>query len=425
LSEFLNSKTTDKQEHFKALNLYLTREIHKRILIVFDNADQLSDQIQEQVYLNACSLNKQAKFGVIISLREGYYYNWRNRTPFNAFDSNAFHIAAPNYGEVLQKRLNYIIKKIEFSKNKTITGTIGEKSYELSEEKIEEFFVGIKTSLFGKDNAPILDCLSQMSFPNIREGLRLFKTFLVSGYTDVSEYVLRVIYNQGNHTIIIPIHEFVKTIGLENKLYYNHTSSQIKNIFYPITPNSDYFIKYYILKLLDECLSFEGNINKFKNYNDLINEFNEFGYKKEIINQEMEELLKENLVETDKLLSDISWIKLPDDNFSVTITAKGHYYIHNMINRFHYFELVLQDTPIFDKIVFDEIKKEFPIPEEHGKKDMKVRVKIVKLFVEYLKSREKNAKTSNLQQRFGGVVDNIMTNGLQRDLDRIAKVIGT
>ena len=103
LSEFLNLKTEDKQEHFKALNLYLTREIHKRILIVFDNADQLSDQIQEQVYLNACALNKQSKFGVIISLREGYYYNWRNRTPFNAFDSNAYHIAAPNYGEVLQK----------------------------------------------------------------------------------------------------------------------------------------------------------------------------------------------------------------------------------------------------------------------------------------------------------------------------------
>lgn len=135
LSEFLDSKTADKQEHFKALNIYLTREIHKRILIVFDNADQLSDQIQGQVYLNACSLNKQAKFGVIISLREGYYYNWRNRTPFNAFDSNAFHIAAPNYGEVLQRRLNYIIKKIEFSKNKAITGTIGEKKLRIVRRK--------------------------------------------------------------------------------------------------------------------------------------------------------------------------------------------------------------------------------------------------------------------------------------------------
>lgn len=422
LSEFLNLKTEDKQEHFKALNLYLTREIHKRILIVFDNADQLSDQIQEQVYLNACALNKQSKFGVIISLREGYYYNWRNRTPFNAFDSNAYHIAAPNYGEVLQKRLNYIIKNIEFNKNKPIAGVVGNKNIELPEDKIEEFFVGINSSLFGKQNTPILDFLSQMSFPNIREGLRLFKSFLISGYTDVSEYVLRVIFNQGDHTITIPIHEFVKTIGLENKMYYNHSSSQIKNILYPITPSSDYFIKYYILKILDECLAYEGNINKFKNYYDLINDFNKFGYKKEIINQEMEALIKENLVETDKLLSDISWVKLPNENFSVTITAKGHYYIHTLINRFYYFELILQDTPIFDKKAYDEIKIKFPIPEENGKKDMKTRIAIVKSFINYLKTCESKTETSELQQRYGGVIDGLLTNGLQRDLDRLTSM---
>ena len=424
LSDFLNLKTANKQEHFKALNLYLTKEIHKRILIVFDNADQLSDQIQEQVYLNACALNKQAKFGVIISLREGYYYNWRNRPPFNAFDSNAFHIAAPNYGEVLQKRLNYIIEKLKFSKNNILEGTIGNKSFELSENKIEDFFVGVNSSLFGTENAPILDFITQMSFPNVREGLRIFKTFLVSGYTDVSEYILRVVYNQGNHTITIPIHEFVKTIGLENKVYYNHTSSQIKNLFYPISPNSDCFIKYYILKALDECLSFEGSINKFKYYSGLVDEFNNYGYKKEIVNQEVEELLKENLVETDKKLSDISWSKLPNEDFSITITARGHYYINNLINSFYYFELVLQDTPIVNQELFEKIKKEFPIPEKNGKKDMKVRYKIVKLFVDYLQSCEVKAKSSNLQHKYGSLANNILINGLQKDLDRISKKYG-
>ena len=78
-------------------------------------------------------------------------------------------------------------------------------------------------------------------------------------------------------------------------------------------------------------MSFEGNINKFKNYSELVDEFNNYGYKKEIVNQEVEELLKENLVETDKKLSDISWSKLPNEDFSITITARGHYYINNLI----------------------------------------------------------------------------------------------
>lgn len=424
LSEYLYSQTENKQEHLKAVNLYLTREIHKRILIVFDNADQLSDQIQEQVYLSACALNKQAKFGVIISLREGYYYNWRNRPPFNAFDSNAFHIASPNYGQVLQKRLNYIIEKVKFNKNNTLEGAIGDKSFELSESKIEEFFVGVNSSLFGTENAPILDFITQMSFPNVREGLRLFKTFLVSGYTDVSEYILRVVFNRDEHTITIPIHEFVKTIGLENKYYYNHTSSQIKNLFYPTSPNSDGFIKYYILKALDERLSFEGNINKFKNYSELVDEFNNYGYKIDIINQEVEELIKENFVETDKRLTDISWTKLPNDDFSITITSKGHYYINELVNRFYYFELVVQDTPIADRKLFEEIKKEFPIPEVNGKKDMRTRLKIVNLFVEYLKKREDKSNKSNLKQKYGYVIKNILINGLQKDLDRISNKYG-
>lgn len=421
LSEFLDSKTKNKQEHFKAVNLYLTREIHKRILIVFDNADQLTDLIQEKVYLNACALNKQAKFGVIISLREGYYYNWRNRTPFNAFDSNAFHIAAPNYGDVLQKRLDYIIKEVNLSKDNTLYGTIGNKNYELSENKIEEFFVGIKSSLFGNNNTPILDFLRQMSFPNIREGLRLFKTFLISGYTDVSEYILRVIHNSDNHKITIPIHEFVKTIGLENKIYYDHISSQIKNIFYPISPSSDYFIKYYILKALDERLSFGGTNNKHRNFSELVDEFNNYGYKKDIINQEMENLIKENLVETDKIISDISWTKLPNNNFSITITAKGHYYVTELVNRFHYFELVLQDTPISDQKIFNEIQKEFPIPEKGGKKDIKVRVKIVKMFIDYLRTHISRNETSNLCNKYGNMVENILTYGLQQDFDRLSK----
>ena len=143
-----------------------------------------------------------------------------------------------------------------------------------------------------------------MSFPNIREGLNLFKTFLTSGYTDVSEYILRVLYNTNDHAITIPIHEFVKTIGLENKMYYNHRASKIQNIFYPAGPNSDYFVKYYILRKLDEQLSFEGNINKYINYKSLIEELHKLGYKEDVLNQEIEVLLKDNFIETDKLLSE-------------------------------------------------------------------------------------------------------------------------
>lgn len=423
LASFFKDKMRTSQEHFMAINKYLTREIHKRIVVIFDNADQLSDKIQEQVYLNACSLNTQARFGVIISLREGYYYNWRNRPPFNAFISNAYHIAAPDYGQVLQKRLNYLVKNIQFSKTHSFTGPVGDKQYMLNEDKIEEFFTGIEGSLFGAKNAPILDFLRHMSFPNIREGLNLFKTFLISGYTDVSEYVLRVLFNKGDHIITIPIHEFVKTIALENKLYYNHRSSKIQNLLYPSSPNSDYFIKYYLLKKLDEQLSFEGNINKYIGYSDLLKEFLDYGYREDVINRELESLLTDNFIETDKVLSDISWIYLPEETFSITITAKGHYYVTELINRFYYVELILQDTPLFEKEVYESLVQKFPIPEKsNGKKDMKVRVNVVKTFINYLETIERKSNNALLKTKYGNLVDNMLTGGLGSDLNRLSAI---
>ena len=86
---------------------------------------------------------------------------------------------------------------------------------------------------------------------------------------------------------------------------------------------------------------------------------------------------------------------------------------------------MVQDTPIADRKLFEEIKKEFPIPVVNGKKDMRTRLKIVNLFVEYLKIREDKAKKSNLRQKYGNVVNNILINGLQKDLDRISTKYGS
>ena len=262
-----------------------------------------------------------------------------------------------------------------------------------------------------------------MSFPNIREGLNLFKTFLISGYTDVSEYVLRVLFNKGDHIITIPIHEFVKTIALENKLYYNHRSSKIQNLLYPSSPNSDYFIKYYLLKVLDEQLSFEGNINKYIGYSDLLKKFLEYGYREDVVNKELESLLTDNFIETDKVLSDISWNYLPEETFSITITAKGHYYITELINRFYYVELIIQDTPLFEKEVYDNIVQKFPIPEKsNGKKDMKVRIDVVQLFMDYLETIEKKSNNALLQTKYGKLVDNMLTGGLRNDLNKLSAI---
>lgn len=421
LSIFFEQKLSNNIEHLKALNLYLTKEIHKRIILVFDNADQLNDDIQEKVFLYACSLNVNARFGVFISLREGYYYKWRTMPPFNAFDSFVYHIASPDYGLVLQKRINYAIKCIN-EKNSNISGVTSDgKNLQIQGGQIAEFFEGIRNSLFGEYDSPILEFIRFNTFPNIREGLNLFKTFLISGYTDVDEYILRVIFNNRNNTITIPIHEFAKTIGLENKKYYNHSTSLINNLFYPKNNNRDYFIKIWLLKRFEE--QFQGNLNKFISYNQLVEEFKEYGYKEDLINQELEYLISNGFIDTDSDLADIKWTKLPDENFSMTIMAKGLFYIQTMICKFYYWELITQDTPIFNLEIFNELKILFPIIDNKGKRDLKMRLDFVNKFIEHLKSQEQQMQPSALRQKYGLITDYIMTNGLKQEMDLIMKKV--
>ena len=64
------------------------------------------------------TINISYNSNIIQSIERGkyeclYYYKWRNSPPFDAFESNVYHISAPRYNEVLQKRINYTLSKIE------------------------------------------------------------------------------------------------------------------------------------------------------------------------------------------------------------------------------------------------------------------------------------------------------------------------
>ena len=423
LSVFLEGKLLNAKEHLIAMNQYFVREIQRRAIIVFDNADQMNESIQEQVFLYACSLNTQGKFGTIISIREGYYYKFKDRPPFNAFDSHVFHIASPDYGMVLQRRIDYAIKTVdEEDENKEVIGTINDKTFKLDKKNIKSFFVGIRDSLFGVDNSPILDFLRFTTFPNIREGLNVFRLFLMSGYTDVSKYVLRVVFNKDSHRITIPLHEFAQAVGLENKLYYNHESSIIPNLFYPVSPKSDYFLKINILRYLEGIKQFKGDDDSYVKYETIMSSFAEFGYREDVFNQELVLLLNKGFVDTDNRISDIKWYSLDNAEFGISITAKGYYYLTKVINQFYYIDLVLQDTPICNEDTFSKIRSVFPMRDEEHKRDLDKRLETVESFLDYLREEEQKAPRGALTQ-FGSLLEQLYSTGLRNDIDRIKAMI--
>jgi Cdc6-like AAA superfamily ATPase len=406
LSTFLTEVQKDKIKHLELLNLYLIRERRKRLIVIIDNADQFSDEIQEKIFLYSQSLSRSSNCGVIICLREGYYYKWRNKPPFDAYESNVYHITAPKYSEVLLRRIDYTLKHLHDLEG-TSKAPLQVGFVQIPNQSVIEFLSGLKDSLFSDYNRELIDYLSFTTYPNIREGLMVFKQFLTSGHTDVHTYIMRERFKDERrlNKQIIPIHEFVKSLGLHSKLYYNSDYSIIKNLFIPPQDSSDHFLNIYILKYFHEIFEKNGSVNKYISISECIKCFIDLGYRPNLINDSIKRLISYNMLESDDNISDIESITL-ESGINLAISSKGFYYFVDLITTFTYQDLCLQDTPIYEVEHFEKIKTCFPLSDNNGRRDLGGRVNTVRAFIDYLKVQEKK-QPQGAMTRFGSIVQYI------------------
>jgi len=416
LNSFLDSCLTDTEVHFVKISEYLLRERALRLCVVIDNADQFEIHIQRNAFLFAQSINRKAKCAVIVSLREGYYYQWRNQPPFDAFASNVYHVTAPPYKEVLQKRMDYALKNLIID-GKT-TGNVGSSlSVEIDNLAVRDFLLSVKQSLFGEENFEMLDFLEATTYPNIREGLEIFKHFLLSGHTKVGEYVFRQRVSP-EATNPIPFWEFLKATALENKKYYNHKRSKVNNIFNPVYGSKSHFLKYRIIKYLSDRAEQLGYSEKFIPVNHLIEKFAIIGYKKNIIIDELNELLKFRMIETDDNTSDRELNVEINQEQNICVSYKGVYYINTLCCNFGYIDLVLQDTPIFDTDEYSKIRQSFPVDKGHDKRNLLKRKETVVFFMDYLRKQE-NKEIIEGENSLNNIIRSIYDNGLQKELSKV------
>lgn len=416
LDSFLEANQADFENHFIKLSEYMIRERSLRLCVIIDNADQFDMDIQRKAFLFAQSINRRAKCAVVISLREGYYYTWRNKPPFDAFASNVYHVTAPPYRDVLQKRIDYALENFKLS-GRTVGSIDSGLRIDLGNNALRDFLMSVNKSLFGKENSEMLEFLEETTYPNIREGLEIFKLFLLSGHTNVDQYVLRQRTDTESQNPV-PIWEFIKAVALENKKYYNHIFSRIPNLFYPVEGNRSHFLKIKILYYLKSQLDKLGYKEKFTAVQEIVDDFSAANYKTGIILDELKKLLEYGLIESEDLTSDRDTMTNISLEKSLSISLKGNYYINTLLPSFAYFDLVVQDTPIFLEESYTKIKSAFPLSQENGKRDITKRRQTVMFFIEYLKNREERETVDNDKVPTNIMLD-IMSNGLEQEIGRL------
>lgn len=426
LSTFFEDVTTKYSEHLKFLNTYLIRERRKRLIVIIDNADQYSKDIQEAVFSFAQSLSKNAFCGTIISLREGYYYKWKNSPPIDAFESNVFHISAPDYSEVLSKRIEYAIESIKSDYDKRILGTNDINTrYNIPIAKIIQFMEGVNDSVFSENNSELIDYLYKTTYPNIREGLRIFQSFLTSGHTKTDEYIMREFdknYQNRVETQIIPIHEFFKSICLHHKLFYNSKVSSVFNVFIPPNKSTDQFIIIYFLLFLSNHIEKDNPKVDYVCISEIKNKFISYGYSEQIILQSISTLLSHNLIESDDVLSDIEPVNSLIER-NICITSKGYYYCYVLVKRFHYHAHVVYDTPIYSENDFNMMHDIATSTPNNNILGIKKRVELVKLFLKYLRNQH-NLQSDRLLKDFNVYMQDIFQS-LDTEIIKIENYIKT
>src|SRR5690606_7690348 len=133
--------------------------------------------------------------------------------------------------------------------------------------------------------------------------------------------------------------------------------------------STDHFLNFYILKELVKLYENEGSTNRFISIDTIYDLFSSFGYSIKTLRSAILELINISLIDTDEVLTDVDKKGLRD-NLNITITLKGYYYIKELCTRFHYYDLIIQDTPIFDKDCFSEIFSKFPLSDDEGKRSL-------------------------------------------------------
>ena len=316
----------------------------------------------------------------------------------------------------MKNRIDYVIKNFDFESIRT---NYRDKKLQLSSGTFKNFFTSLSDSLFVNYHSDLIEFLEECSYPNIREGLDNFNAFLTSGHTQIADYITSSSYK-------IPVWEFIKSIALESQYYYKSEFSRIKNIFKPTANSENHFTKIRLLFYLQNIAELNKYQTTFCSINEIIELFGKAGYGNDILLAELTELLSFKLIETKASQSDIEKESILDINTEIRITQAGNYYITKLITRFHYLDLVVQDTPIFDEYYFERIKESFPEVDSYGERDIQYRLITVATFIEYLKKREWFDHTKN-ELNYGhkildlDIIDFIERTGLEMDIERIEK----
>jgi hypothetical protein len=162
------------------------------VSIVLDNADQheyRQPKYQEDVIAVAKYLTESLKIITIVSLREENFFKSTRSGVLTAFPLPPLHISAPKFEDLIRARIDYALMLLQKT-DEELSEIIG-RDVRLGDKKelLRVFFEIVRNSLRSTrfKGREILMFIDDASGRDMRQALSFFRTFMVSGNTNVNE----------------------------------------------------------------------------------------------------------------------------------------------------------------------------------------------------------------------------------------------
>lgn len=356
----LERKLTDRGQHLRASLRYITRNLHRQVIVFLDNIDQRDFGFQEQVFLIGQSLAATWPATVFLSLRPETFYRSRNVGSLTAYQPRVFTIAPPAVGRVIQKRLRFCRGLVDDPEQR---GRILPEALDPQASVLSTYLRVLSSSFASRDE--LVECVENLSGGNVRSALGFLNTFVGSGHVDTRK-IFGIAEETGNYTVAL--HEFVRSIVFGDYQYFDPSASPIANVFEISSPDGR---EHFLLPILLAHVDRVGAIGRQDGYVDvsvLLSLAQSLGF----VPSQVEFALRHGV---DKRLLHLH-PGAEDTSRRYRISTIGAYTYRKLMGMFVYVDSMIVDTPIVDKDV------SHMIDDSQAIEDRKRRVEVFRAYLD-------------------------------------------
>ncbi|QQC64352.1 ATP-binding protein [Paraburkholderia ginsengisoli] len=359
----------------RLVNHLATKE--RGAIVVIDNTDQYSSEIQDFCFSSAQEISDRLKCVTLISMREERFFDSKIHGVLDAFQNSGFHISSPRPAEVFKKRLDYTVTILE-KREPNEDDELGQADLDFIKDS--GTYLKILSREFSSDRSPLNNFLTACAHGDIRLSLDLFRSFLLSGYTNVDEMI-------SNRTWNFQVHQVIKPVMIPNRYFYEESLSDIPNIYQlRSTRHGSHFTALRILRKLAKGV--DPTAPSYFATAELRAYFAEIFSMQEDFEKNLDVLLRHGFVESDNRLDAYS-----ESVDRIKITAYGLYMLGDLAYYFTYLDLICTDCGIFSEetsnYLTEAARKEYQFFTRGERVErVKVRLERVEKFIEYLKQEE-------------------------------------